>query len=151
DPRAQISFVIERVEGALAAACADNDADDPGLLLKGTPLRSFEDLVELLDGETLDDIFPTSIASGTIDAFRRRLHAAAHRMAHLVRGDEAALRHTLDWDAQQVTVVDIHKLHSAAQMFVVGVLLKRMLDRKELQGTARPLVFVVLDELNKYA
>ena len=36
-------------------------------------------------------------------------------------------------------------------MFVVGVLLKRMLDEKEAQGTARPLVFVVLDELNKYA
>src|SRR5262249_48276752 len=82
---------------------------------------------------------------------RRRLHAAAHRVGHLLRGDEAALRHNLDWEAQQVTVVDIHKLHSSAQMFVVGVLLKRMLDRKELQGTARPLVFVVLDELNKYA
>jgi DNA helicase HerA-like ATPase len=30
-------------------------------------------------------------------------------------------------------------------------LLKRMLDEKEAQGTARPLVFVVLDELNNYA
>jgi hypothetical protein len=29
--------------------------------------------------------------------------------------------------------------------------LKRMMERKEAQGTARPLVFVVLDELNKYA
>jgi DNA helicase HerA-like ATPase len=36
-------------------------------------------------------------------------------------------------------------------MFVAGVLLKRLLEDKELQGTARPLVFVVLDELNKYA
>jgi DNA helicase HerA-like ATPase len=31
------------------------------------------------------------------------------------------------------------------------VVLKRMMERKEAQGTARPLVFVVLDELNKYA
>jgi hypothetical protein len=36
-------------------------------------------------------------------------------------------------------------------MFVVGVLLKRLMAQKELRGTARPLVFVVLDELNKYA
>ena len=36
-------------------------------------------------------------------------------------------------------------------MFVVGVLLKRMMEEKERRGSARPLVFVVLDELNKYA
>jgi DNA helicase HerA-like ATPase len=36
-------------------------------------------------------------------------------------------------------------------MFVVGVLLKRMMEAKELRGTSRPLVFVLLDELNKYA
>jgi DNA helicase HerA-like ATPase len=30
-------------------------------------------------------------------------------------------------------------------------MLKRIMQRKEPQGTARPLVFVVLDELNKYA
>ena len=90
-------------------------------------------------------------ASGTLDAFRRRLHAAAQHMGHLVRGDADAVQHRIDWDANQVTVIDIHKLHSTAQMFVVGVVLKRMMERKEAQGTARPLVFVVLDELNKYA
>jgi DNA helicase HerA-like ATPase len=72
-------------------------------------------------------------------------------MGHLVRGDDAARGRGIGWEAQQVTVVDIHKLHSAAQMFVVGVLLKRLLEQKEAQGTSRPLLFVVLDELNKYA
>ena len=57
----------------------------------------------------------------------------------------------MNWSANQVTVVDIHKLHATAQMFVVGVLLKRMMKEKEDRGTSRPLVFVVLDELNKYA
>jgi DNA helicase HerA-like ATPase len=57
----------------------------------------------------------------------------------------------VDWSANQVTVVDIHKLHATAQMFVVGVLLKRMMKEKEDRGLSRPLVFVVLDELNKYA
>jgi hypothetical protein len=77
---------------------------------------------------------------------------AAQHLGHLIRGD-AAVRagFPIDWEARQVTVVDIHTLHSTAQMFVVGVLLKRMMELKEARGTSRPLVFVVLDELNKYA
>ena len=72
-------------------------------------------------------------------------------MGHLVSGHSQARNRTIDWSAQQVTVVDIHSLHATAQLFVVGVLLKRMMDQKERQGGSRPLVFVVLDELNKYA
>jgi hypothetical protein len=34
---------------------------------------------------------------------------------------------------------------------VVGVVLRRAFERKERSGQARPLQFVVLDELNKYA
>ena len=71
-------------------------------------------------------------------------------MGHLVRSGGGTSR-AVRWDESQVTVVDIHRLHSLAQMFVVGVVLKRILEQKEAQGTARPLVFVVLDELNKYA
>jgi DNA helicase HerA-like ATPase len=50
-----------------------------------------------------------------------------------------------------VTVVDLHNLPDRAQRFVVGVILKSEFDRKEKAGTAKPLLFVVLDELNKYA
>src|SRR5262249_27176167 len=87
----------------------------------------------------------------TLDAFRRRLTASAAHIGHLVRGDASARGFGVRWDDQQVTVVDIHRLHSLAQMFVVGVILKRIMETKELQGTSRPLIFVVLDELNKYA
>jgi DNA helicase HerA-like ATPase len=48
-------------------------------------------------------------------------------------------------------VVDLHNLPDRAQRFVVGVTLKSEFDRKEKAGTAKPLLFVVLDELNKYA
>ena len=48
-------------------------------------------------------------------------------------------------------MIDIHHLHDRAKRFVVGAVLKRMFEEKESLGTARPLVFVVLDELNKYA
>ena len=121
------------------------------MTLDGTPLRSFQDLVDYCDSESFDALIGGRIAPGTLDAFRRRLHAATQRMGHLVRGDAGAVNHVIHWEAQQVTVVDIHALHSTAQMFVVGVLLKRMMEEKEAAGSSRPLVFVLLDELNKYA
>jgi len=48
-------------------------------------------------------------------------------------------------------VVDLHNLPDRAQRFVVGVTLKTEFEEKEKAGTGRPLLFVVLDELNKYA
>lgn len=150
DVRAQISFLVTRVERMLEVAAQTGDADDPGLMIDGTRVESFSDLVALLDGNTLQQWAP-STAVGTLDAFRRRLHAAAAHIGHLVRGDADARGFGVRWDSNQVTVVDIHRLHSLAQMFVVGVFLKRILAQKESQGTSRPLVFVVLDELNKYA
>ena len=47
--------------------------------------------------------------------------------------------------------MDIHNLHDRAKRFVVGIVLRRMFEDKERTGTPKPLVFVVLDELNKYA
>ncbi len=134
----------------LYRATKDGSPNDPWLLVEGRKIHTFDDLVELLDGDALDAM-AGGAASGTLDAFRRRLHGAAQHMGHLVRGDNEAAKHRLDWQKHQMTVVDIHSLHDTAQMFVVGVVLKKMMRDKELQGTARPLVFVVLDELNKYA
>jgi DNA helicase HerA-like ATPase len=149
--RGQLSFVIVRVERALERAAADGAAEDPGIEIDDQRVETFEQLIDLLDGPALDTMVPGAVASGTLDAFRRRLHAAAQHMGHLVRGTQSARDLTIKWEDHQVTVVDIHTLHSTAQMFVVGVLLKRMMEEKEVRGTARPLVFVVLDELNKYA
>ena len=149
DARSQLSFLIYRVERVLERAARGGDKNDPGFKAEDEYISSFDDLLELLDTDALERMAPNA-ASGTRDAFRR-LHAAAQHMGHLVRGDRETARHRIDWQAHQITVVDIHTLHQTAQMFVVGVLLKRMMQDKELQGTARPLVFVVLDELNKYA
>lgn len=150
DARSQISFLVHRLERVLQVAAREGDQTDPGLTLEGHRLRSFGELVELLDTDLLDKLAPRA-AAGTLDAFRRRLHAAAQHMGHLVRGDAEAANREISWRDHHVTVVDIHSLHATAQMFVVGVLLKRMMQDKEAQGTARPLVFIVLDELNKYA
>ena len=152
DARAQFPIVVMRVEKALERAAGEGDRSSAAITLDGTSITSFGDLVDHLDTVALDTMMGgTPVGQGTLDAFRRRLHRAAQHMGHLVRGDSDARDREVSLDAQQVTVVDIHSLHSLAQMFVVGVLLKRMLEKKELQGTSRPLVFVVLDELNKYA
>jgi len=52
---------------------------------------------------------------------------------------------------RQLSVVDIHNLSGHAQMFVVGVLLRDLFEYKERVGRKQNTVFVVLDELNKYA
>ncbi len=70
----------------------------------------------------------------------------------VVRGDLAHRgERSITTSRAQVTVVDLHNLPDRAQRFVVGVTLRSEFARKERQGTARPLMFVVLDELNKYA
>jgi DNA helicase HerA-like ATPase len=74
-------------------------------------------------------------------------------LSRLIRGDLATRRpHSINTaESAQVTVVDLHNLPDRAQRFVVGVTLKAEFERKEKSGTAKPLLFVVLDELNKYA
>lgn len=161
DARAQLSYVITQVEHYLARIAADGDPGDPAVHMTvpgddGTPQqRTIENLHDLAEALAAPGLLDGVIhaAPGTLDAFRRRLFGAASRMGHLVRGDlsVASRPYAIDWQAKQVTVIDIHNLHSIGQMFVVGVVLKRLMEVKELQGLARPLVFVLLDELNKYA
>lgn len=91
---------------------------------------------------------------GTREALVRRLRGAQKHLANLVRGDigpKARDNARLDilGGQEQVHVVDIHQLAPLAQMFVVGVVLKGLFAAKE-QGQGGKL-FVVLDELNKYA
>ena len=82
----------------------------------------------------------------------RRLNASVRHVEHLIRADlDDAPVHAIDLESQQLTVVDIHMLHDRAKRFVVGVVLRQAFEHKERSGTAEPLQFIVLDELNKYA
>lgn len=136
DETSHLSAVIDRVEAALA----------------GGEIDQFENFDHLVDYVCQSAPHWTSSATGTLAAFERRLRAAAFRVGHLIRGRlEHPDRHRIDWKQKQVTVVDIHNLHDRAKRFVVGAVLRRMFEDKEAAGTSRPLVVVVLDELNKYA
>jgi DNA helicase HerA-like ATPase len=153
DDRQQYTMVVHNVTARLRHA---EPVGDGGVNVDGQVVRSFDDLVELIelkvDPEGPDLWGGRAIGAGTVNAFLRRMHAARPHLRHLVRGDiPRPERHRVDFDRAQVTVVDLHNLNDRAKRFVVGVVLRRAFERKERSGQARPLQFVVLDELNKYA
>jgi len=124
-------------------------------------LTTFDDLVNYLEAKLLGDESqgeeargdPRWIARqhpGTLQAFIRRLRAAAKHVRKLIRGDRPGRPPDPLKSERQLNVVDIHRLAPQAQMFVVGALLKEVFTAKE-ENRYRGKVFVVLDELNKYA
>jgi hypothetical protein len=157
DERQQYTIVVQAVTAQLADAARNDQAHDGAVRIDGTTARTFRALVELITGKLTDeDPDPhwtgRAVGTGSINAFVRRLHASIGHLEHFIRADIAEVNtYKLDLDAHQVTVVDIHQLHDRAKRFVVGVILRQAFEAKEASGVARPLQFIVLDELNKYA
>ncbi len=121
----------------------------------GKPITTFESLVDYIT-EHEDEVFPEHlrIARATVHAFVRRLRATAEWAGHLIRKTDSPAEEeqcTLNWRTSQLNVIHISGLHDVAMRFVVGVTLKRLMTDKLKEGTKDPVVFVVLDELNKYA
>jgi hypothetical protein len=146
----QLGFVVDRAEAQLARARPAPGS--PGAVeIDQMAIPDAEQLVQYIEAQ-LDAWAPTA-AAGTKGAFIRRLEGAMHRVGHLIRpaAPAEAAAHQIRWRDRQVTVIDIHRLHDRAKRFVVGAVLKRMFEEKDEIGTPDPLVFVVLDELNKYA
>jgi uncharacterized protein len=169
--RNQIPFIEERVRAQLRRFAVDV-AGMPGAVVVRDPgeghrpgdtvvpnrgervitdLRTLVDqiseFVDPEDGEP-DQKWTGRVQVGTVSAFVRRLHAAVHRVGHLVRSGESR---RIDRAAAQVTVVGIQSLHDLGQRFVVGALLAETFAEKEQTGQRLPLSVIVLDELNKYA
>ena len=160
DERSQLNAVVASVERELAhVAQHDASADGVTVRIGGHDVESFEELVELIDEQTNADLGGTwhgRAALNTVSAFMRRLEAALPHVGQLLRGRVAERdpdAHRIDWMREQLTVVAINNLTDRAQRFVVGVVLQTLMDHRERQGVAAgaPPLFVVLDELNKYA
>jgi DNA helicase HerA-like ATPase len=153
--RSQIADLVARVESFLDRESEDDPEHDATVVISGRAITDFDQLVEHINGELDDDTSPWRgrMAEGTIAAFQRRLESARFRVGHLIWGREAESpqSHRIDWDASQVTVIDIHNLHDRAKRFVTGVVIKKLFEHKERQGRRLPLTFLVLDELNRYA
>jgi DNA helicase HerA-like ATPase len=155
DERSQIADLVARVESHLDRECQDDPDHEATVVYGGYPVKDFDHLCEIVH-ETLEDEHSSwrgRMAEGTVAAFQRRLDAGRQRIRHLIWGRDAEHpeRHRIDWEAAQVSVIDIHGLHDRAKRFVTGVVIKRLFEEKERRGTRLPLTFLVLDELNRYA
>ncbi|MBA2336665.1 MAG: ATP-binding protein, partial [Acidimicrobiia bacterium] len=156
DSRNQIPFIEERVRAQLRRFAVDVDGSPGAVVLRDpaseqhrtgervvphrgeaviTDLRSLVEAVSQYvdpeDGSEPDQRWTGRVQMGTVSAFARRLHAAVHRLGHLVRaGDSRRIQRT----AAQVTVVGIQSLHDLGQRFVVGALLAETFAEKETSG-----------------
>jgi DNA helicase HerA-like ATPase len=155
DERSQIADLVARVESFLDRECDDDPEHDATVVFGGYPVRSFDELCEVIRVNVEDEAshWRGRLADATVAAFVRRLEAGRFRMGHLIWGRQAERpdAHRIDWESNQVTVVDIHSLHDRAKRFVTGVVIKRLFEAKERMGRREPLAFLVLDELNRYA
>jgi DNA helicase HerA-like ATPase len=171
DTRNQIPFIEERVRAQLRRFAVDVEGRPGAVVLRDpveghapgarvTPnpgeriiadlkgiVAAVEEFVDPEDGEP-DQRWTGRVQAGTVSAFVRRLHAASHRLGHLVRSGDSR---RIDRRSAQVTVVAIQSLHDLGQRFVVGALLAETFAEKEQTGQRLPLSVIVLDELNKYA
>jgi DNA helicase HerA-like ATPase len=154
DEKAQYTMVVYNVMARLRYAEA---GDGGSVRIEGETVRTFRDLVDLItrkvqDGGNEGEWSGPHIGQGTVNAFVRRLQGAVRHVERLIRGDiPNAERHRIDTRGHQVTVVDLHNLNDRAKRFVVGVTVRKAFEEKELAGQSDELLFLVLDELNKYA
>ena len=172
--RGNLGFLVSGVTEKLARLARDNDRHDKknnrqlGSHLVAdeaygnddkSRIETFRDLIEFLEHKLLvepsDPRWLGRNAGATAEALIRRLWGIASEMSHLIRGDLSP-KEMADYRldpldiAYQLSIVDINKLGGKAQKFVVGVLLQKLFTEKEKRGQ-NPIVFIVLDELNKYA
>ncbi len=153
DDRQQYTMVVHNVAARLEQALAVGDG---AVNIDGAVVRDFASLVGLVEEKVLDEDLGQlwagrAIGAGTVNAFVRRLHASVRHLEALIRADVARPEAHRVHFGEQVTVVDLHNLNDRAKRFVVGVILRKAFEEKEASGQSRPLQFVVLDELNKYA
>jgi len=164
----QIGDLVELVTARLQHAARTTPFLDPegDVSVEQVRCRTLDQLVEQIErnlvGDEDDDDphgrwMPSAYrasAPGTVRAFLRRLEAGARLVQPFIRGAGFGNpeRHRIEF-REQVTVVDLHRLHDRAQRFVVGVLLSRVMSEHEAASGADRTApfFVVVDELNKYA
>lgn len=146
----QLEFVVERVAHQLRREALNSP---PGELhIDGQQIRSLGQLADHLSDAIDDDYWFGRAATGTRQAMLRRFQASVRYVEPMVRDRlPKADKHRIDFNRRQVTVVDIHRLHSRAKGFVVGAVLNLLFEEKERSNSPDPRVYVVLDELNKYA
>lgn len=149
-----LSSLIDRVNlrlNALAKESKDKIIRDDKTL---SEINSLEDLKNILTEASEDDekkkAWFGNHPSQTIFAFLRRLEFVAKKIDKLIKSPNNGKIKDINLQ-ERISVIDISDLHSIAKMFVVGATLYRIFKEREESGISYPKIFIVVDELNKYA
>jgi len=147
--------------------------EEPAVILERFNLpNSFEQLIKMMrvtpeekgseeEGSLVKELRREQLDDRTILAISRRLRVARriglNRLWKSILYQPGEVKtppvpeYALEWNRPGgATVVDVSKLHTQAQAFVVGAVLREIMFLKESELLEAP-VFVYLDELNKYA
>lgn len=138
-----IGFLIRQASNYLKKAFEKGD-------IPSDELQSLSDILRFFENEEIQDQVFRNAHSSSKEAFLRRLSKVAFQSKNLIHPNSKK-ENKIDFTEHQTTVVDIHNLSSTAQMFVVSSLIKEIYEIKEQSSNREPLVFIMLDELNKYA
>ncbi len=146
-------------------------SSDPEIILREAMCNGFDaklqaklpdgidDLIRMLtEDEEISTNMKGQVSNTTISAMLRRLKSIKNIgmdllwiPMHFSMDGSGYKPHKMLWDEPgQVTVIDISKLRSRIQSFVVGATLVEIMKFREQKATQDP-VFIFLDELNKYA
>ncbi|PLV59972.1 ATP-binding protein [Thermotoga sp. KOL6] len=131
-----------------------------GLIKDEIPL-DLDSLIEDLkrdDGKARRYLLSEHVQSQTISMLVRRLKTAQKMdfdrlwMRPPLGVTASQVEYRINWNVPgRVTVIDISKLRTRSQAFVVGAILSEVMREKETNNSFVHPVFIFLDELNKYA
>ena len=157
-----LNFIIDRIASKLYELSKTNDTliDDKA----GREIKDLDDLHELLqevyddkdnDKERYYSWFGRNTSSQSIEAFLRRFAFGKKYIRNLIKKETSThiknITKEFVENMHTLNVIDISDLHSVGKMFVVGVILDKIFKQREESGVSDPKIFVLLDELNKYA
>ncbi|MGC8678171.1 MAG: ATP-binding protein [Hydrogenobaculum sp.] len=157
-----LNFIIDRIASKLYELSKTSDTliDDKA----GREIKDLDDLYELLqevydekdnDKERYYSWFGRNTSSQSIEAFLRRFAFGKKYIRNLIKNEKSThiknITKEFAENMHTLNVVDISDLHSVGKMFVVGVILDKIFKQREESGVSDPKIFVLLDELNKYA
>jgi DNA helicase HerA-like ATPase len=154
DETSQLSFVVSRVEQRLERWAEESEELEPDsadlIVERQARYPSLEALCDFVMDSDPELYGLRNIQANQWHAFTRRLQRGEFMVRGLVRGvaERDAAKHRINWRDKQVNVIDVNDLEDGAKRFVVGVIVKKLMEDKK---SKQDLVFLVLDELNKYA
>ena len=121
----------------------------PELVVFGKQIDSLEQLIDLIcaDLDESDSPWFERAVTNTRLAMVRKLRGVQPQVEGLLRLTAGP---SFNYDSQ-LTVVDLHRLGDRGRAFVVGSVLKILFTGRDKLKDQHPTVYLVLDELNKYA